>query len=49
MADGAFDAIERSYLREMTFIIYLDEHNPADVHEKYTFHFRPRPQMRHPA
>jgi len=37
---GAFDAIERSYLREMTFIIYLDEHNPEDVHEKYTFHFK---------
>ena len=37
---GAFDAIEKSYLREMTFIIYLDEHNPEDVHEKYTFHFK---------
>ena len=37
---GAFDAIERSYLREMTFFIYLDEHKPEDVHEKYTFHFK---------
>jgi len=37
---GAFDAIERSYLREMTFIIYLDEHKPEDVHEKYTFYFK---------
>jgi len=36
---GAFDAIEKSYLREMTFFIYLDEHKPEEVHEKYTFHF----------
>ncbi len=37
---GAFDAIEKSYLREMVFFIYLDEQKPEDVHEKYTFHFK---------
>ena len=37
---GAFDAIERLYLREMTFFIYLDEKKPEDVHEKYTFNFK---------
>jgi len=37
---GAFDAIEKSYLREMVFFIYLDEQKPEDVYEKYTFHFK---------
>ena len=32
---GAFDAIEKSYLREMVFFIYLDEQKPEDVYEKY--------------
>jgi len=37
---GAFDAIEKNYLREMIFFIYLDEHKPEEVFEKYTFSFR---------
>ena len=36
---GAFDAIERNYLRELVFFIYLDEDKPEDVHEKYTYKF----------
>jgi len=36
---GAFDALERRYLRELLFIIYVDPALPDKVHEMYTFKF----------
>jgi len=36
---GAFDAIERSYLKELVFFVYFDPDHPEDVFEKYTFNF----------
>ena len=36
---GAFDAIERSYLKELVFFVYFDPDHPEDVYEKYTFNF----------
>ena len=34
---AAFDAIERKYLRQMILFVYLDDENPDDAHEVYTF------------
>ena len=36
---GAFDALEKKYLRELLFIIYVDPAMPDKVHEMYTFKF----------
>ena len=36
---GAFDALEKGYLREMMFIIYLDKEKRDEVYEMYTFKF----------
>ena len=36
---GAFDAIERSYLKELVFFVYFDPNHPENVYEKYTFNF----------
>ena len=34
---GAFDAIEKKYLKEMMLVVYLDAERPDVVHEMYTF------------
>ncbi|KZW00717.1 hypothetical protein EXIGLDRAFT_830601 [Exidia glandulosa HHB12029] len=34
---GAFEALERGYLRKLIFAIYLDESDPTNVLESYTF------------
>ena len=34
---SAFDAIERKYLRQLILFVYLDQENPDDAHEVYTF------------
>eukprot|EP00092_Neocalanus_flemingeri_P033138 GFUD01036035.1.p1 GENE.GFUD01036035.1~~GFUD01036035.1.p1 ORF type:complete len:466 (-),score=140.92 GFUD01036035.1:55-1452(-) len=36
---GAFDALERRYLKELLFIIYMDPACPEKVYEMYTFKF----------
>jgi len=36
---GAFDALERKYLRELLLIVYLDPACPDKVHEMYSFKF----------
>ena len=36
---GAFEAIEKRYLKELIFIIYMNPENTNDVHEMYTFRF----------
>merc|ERR1719414_380227 len=36
---GAFDAIEKKYLKEMMLVVYMDEAHPDVVHEMYTFNF----------
>ena len=36
---GAFDAIEKKYLKEMMLVVYVDEAHPDVVHEMYTFNF----------
>ncbi|KAH7103909.1 HORMA domain-containing protein [Auriculariales sp. MPI-PUGE-AT-0066] len=35
--EGAFDALEKGYLRAMTVAIYLDQEHPNNVVESYTF------------
>ncbi|KAA1135964.1 DNA binding protein [Puccinia graminis f. sp. tritici] len=35
--EGAMEAIQRGYLRQLLFAIYLDPDNPRDVIECYTF------------
>jgi len=37
---GAYDALEKQYLRCLVFGIYLDEDKPDDLVEKWTFNFR---------
>ncbi|KZV96180.1 DNA-binding protein [Exidia glandulosa HHB12029] len=34
---GAFEALERRYLRKLVFAIYLDESDPTNIIESYTF------------
>ncbi|KAL2913621.1 hypothetical protein HK105_206923 [Polyrhizophydium stewartii] len=36
---GCYDALEKQYLRSMVFGIYLDESNPDELCEVYTFSF----------
>ncbi|KAF9645068.1 DNA-binding protein [Thelephora ganbajun] len=36
---GIFDALERQYLKSFVFAIYLDNNNPNNVVESYTFNF----------
>ena len=36
---GAFEAVELNYLKELSFVVYLDKSKPEEVHEKYTFGF----------
>jgi hypothetical protein len=36
---GAFDAIEKKYLKELMLVVYLDPATPDTVHEMYTFKF----------
>ena len=36
---AAFDALEKQYLRELIFMVYLDPARPEEVHEKFTFSF----------
>ena len=36
---GAFEAVEFNYLKELSFVVYLDKSKPEEVHEKYTFGF----------
>ena len=36
---GAFDALEKKYLRELILIVYKDKANPDLVEEMYTFKF----------
>ena len=36
---GAFDALERKYLKELLLIVYLDASCPDVVHEMYSFKF----------
>ncbi|CAE6471629.1 unnamed protein product [Rhizoctonia solani] len=35
--DGIYDALEKQYLRSFVFAIYLDEENPNNLVEAYTF------------
>ncbi|KAH7343691.1 HORMA domain-containing protein [Rhizoctonia solani] len=35
--DGIYDALEKQYLKSFVFAIYLDEENPNDLVEAYTF------------
>ncbi|KAG7177645.1 HORMA domain-containing protein 2-like 1, partial [Homarus americanus] len=37
---GCFEAIEKQYLRQLTFIIYADPDNPELALETYTFKFQ---------
>ena len=37
---GAFDAMEKGYLREMMLMIYLDKEKQDEIYEMYTFKFR---------
>ncbi|KAG0147076.1 hypothetical protein CROQUDRAFT_77014 [Cronartium quercuum f. sp. fusiforme G11] len=37
--EGVMDAIQRGYLRQLLFAMYLDPENPRDVIECYTFNF----------
>jgi meiosis-specific protein HOP1 len=36
---GAFDALEKKYLRELMLVVYKDQANPDVVQEMYTFKF----------
>ena len=36
---GAFDALEKNYLRELIFLVYLDPTKPEVIQEMYTFSF----------
>ena len=36
---GAFDALERKFLKELLLIVYLDASNPDFAHEMYSFKF----------
>ena len=36
---GAFDALEKNYLRELIFLVYLDPTKPEVIEEMYTFSF----------
>jgi meiosis-specific protein len=36
---GVFDAIQKQYLNQLVFGIYLDPHNPLDLTEHYQFEF----------
>ena len=36
---GAFDALEKNYLRELIFLVYLDPTKPQVIYEKFTFSF----------
>ena len=36
---GAFEALEKRYLRELMLVIYLDPEDSNNVHEMYTFRF----------
>lgn len=37
---GIFDAIEKQYLRSLIFAIYLDDQDPNNIVEAYTFNFK---------
>uniref|UniRef100_A0A0W0FFC8 HORMA domain-containing protein n=1 Tax=Moniliophthora roreri TaxID=221103 RepID=A0A0W0FFC8_MONRR len=37
---GIFDALQKQYLRSFIFAIYLDNKNPNNIVEAYTFNFR---------
>ena len=37
---GAFDAIEKGYLKELILFVYLDQNKPEEVYEKYTYQFQ---------
>ena len=36
---GAFNALEKKYLRELMLVVYKDQANPDNVEEVYTFKF----------
>ena len=36
---GAFEAVEKNYLKELRVVVYLDKSKPEEVYEKYTFDF----------
>jgi meiosis-specific protein HOP1 len=36
---GAFDALEKKYLKKLMLVVYLDPATPDTVHEMYTFKF----------
>ena len=36
---GAFDALEKNYLRELIFLVYVDPAKPEVIYEKFTFSF----------
>ena len=36
---GAFEALEKRYLRELMLIVYLNPENPDSIQEMYTFRF----------
>ncbi|KAF8516961.1 HORMA-domain-containing protein, partial [Hysterangium stoloniferum] len=39
LEDGIFDALEKQYLRSFIFAVYLDEDDPQNIIEAYTFNF----------
>ncbi|KAA1469348.1 DNA-binding protein [Dentipellis sp. KUC8613] len=40
LENGIFDAIEKQYLRSFIFAIYLDDQDPNNIVEAYTFNFK---------
>ena len=36
---GAFEALEKRYLRELHLVVYLDPAHPTSIHEAYSFKF----------
>ncbi|TBU35629.1 HORMA-domain-containing protein [Dichomitus squalens] len=39
MENGVFDALQKNYLRSFVFAVYLDDQDPNNIIESYTFNF----------